>query len=47
MTLKSEQMNLSAGERRWLPWFGKTGKLAMGWSCWLNRDHYPAVEKSF
>jgi len=47
MTLKSEQMNLSAGERRWLPWFGKAGKLAMGWSCRLNRDHYPAVEKSF
>ncbi|WP_250646551.1 methyl-accepting chemotaxis protein [Pseudomonas oligotrophica] len=40
-------MHLSAGERRWLPWFGQTGKLALGWSCWLNRGVYPTVENVF
>ncbi len=40
-------MQLSARERAWLPWFGKTGKLAMGWSCWLNRSLYPQVEQTF
>ena len=34
MTLRSDQMNLSAAERRWLPWFGPSGKLAMGWGGW-------------
>ncbi len=47
MKLKSEQMNLSAAERSWLPWFGATGKLAMGWSCYLNKKMYPVVEKTF
>jgi methyl-accepting chemotaxis protein len=47
MTLKSDGMNLSQAERRWLPVFGKTGRLAMSWSCFLNRGHYPAVEKTF
>ena len=47
MQLKSHQMNLSAVERRWLPWLGATGKFAMRWSCWLNRDTYPTVEKTF
>ena len=40
-TLKSKAMPLSAAERRWLPWLGRTGKLALGWSCWLNRGTYP------
>ena len=47
MHLKSHDMNLSATERRWLPWFGATGKLAMGWSTFLNRNMYPVVEKTF
>jgi Methyl-accepting chemotaxis protein len=47
MSLKSRSMNLSGKERGWLPWFGNTGKLAMGWSCFLNRGHYEAVEKTF
>ena len=45
--LKSESMNLSAAERRWLPVFGATGKLKMRWSTWLNRHTYPAVEQIF
>jgi methyl-accepting chemotaxis protein len=40
-------MNLSRSEKNWLPWFGSTGKLAMGWSCLLNRSTYPVVEKVF
>nr|WP_226930549.1 methyl-accepting chemotaxis protein [Stutzerimonas chloritidismutans] len=40
-------MHLSASERHWLPWSGPTGKLAMRWSCWLNRGVYPAVEQVF
>jgi len=47
MQLKSHQMNLSTAERRWLPWLGTTGKLAMRWSCWLNRTTYPTIEKAF
>ncbi|MGF6690473.1 hypothetical protein M2318_000517 [Metapseudomonas resinovorans] len=34
--LQNSHMQLSPGERAWLPWFGRTGKLAMGWSCSLN-----------
>lgn len=45
--LKSHSMNLSQKEKRWLPWFGETGKLAMGRSCFLNRHNYSAVEKTF
>jgi len=47
MQLKSREMALSPQERRWLPWLKATGKLRMGWSCWLNRDTYPFVEKTF
>ncbi|RTL54437.1 MAG: methyl-accepting chemotaxis protein [Rhodocyclaceae bacterium] len=45
--LKSTQMSLSDGERNWLPWFGKLGKFAMGWSCYLNKDRYVAIESTF
>ncbi|MFC2972047.1 methyl-accepting chemotaxis protein [Azotobacter bryophylli] len=44
---KSYDMQLSGAERRWLPWLGRTGKLAMGWSCWLNRSTYPVMEQVF
>ncbi|WP_166361599.1 methyl-accepting chemotaxis protein [Pseudomonas akapageensis] len=47
MSLRSESMQLGASERRWLPWFGKTGKLAMGWACRLNQSAYPIIEKTF
>lgn len=47
MALKSDLMNLSVKERSWLPWFGTNGKLALGWSCFLNRSTYPAVEQTF
>ena len=47
MSLKSNQMLLSAKERRWLPWLGNTGRLALFWSCYLNKDTYPNIEKTF
>jgi len=47
MSLISEKMHLSAAERGWLKWFGKMGKLKMGWACWLNRKRYPLMEKAF
>ncbi len=45
--LKSERMQLSWKERHWLPWFGKTGKLAMRWACFLNQTRYPVLEHTF
>lgn len=47
MSLKSNQMLLSPKERRWLPWFGNTGRLSLFWSCYLNKDTYPNIEKTF
>lgn len=47
MSLKSRFMHLSQSERGWLKWFGKNSKLSLGWSCLLNRRHYPTVEKAF
>lgn len=40
-------MNLSAGELSWLPYFGKTGRIAMGWACRLNQWRYPILEEIF
>ncbi len=45
--LQSTQMQLTASERGWLSWLGKTGKLAMRWACRLNRDIYPQAEQTF
>ncbi|MDB6047320.1 MAG: chemotaxis protein, partial [Pseudomonas sp.] len=47
MTLRSESMQLSDAEKRWLPWFGKTGKMAMRRSCRLNKTLYPVIEQTF
>jgi len=47
MALKSDLMNLTDKERRWLPWWGGSGKLAMGWSCYLNRGMYETNEQIF
>ncbi|MBD1587302.1 methyl-accepting chemotaxis protein [Pseudomonas sp. C2L12B] len=47
MPLRSESMQLSPSERRWLPWWGKNGKWAQGWACWLNRLAYPVIEHTF
>ena len=47
MTLKSNTMNLSASELAWLPVWGRTGKLAMRWSCLLNRNMYQTNEQIF
>lgn len=45
--LQSAQMHLSSAERSWLPWFGRTGKFAMGRSCQMNRGLYPQIEQTF
>ncbi|MGE5468250.1 MAG: methyl-accepting chemotaxis protein [Ignavibacteria bacterium] len=45
--LKSSSMSLSPAERAWLPTWGKTGRLAMGWACFLNRDRYATLEHAF
>ena len=45
--LKSQHMNLTSAEHRWLPWLGKTGKLAMRWACHLNKRRYPVLEQTF
>ncbi|ETX10506.1 chemotaxis protein [Marinomonas ushuaiensis DSM 15871] len=47
MSLKSSQMFLSQKERRWLPWFGNTGRISLFWSCYLNQEMYQNVEKTF
>ncbi len=47
MQLRSHQMAFKGRERRWLPWFGKTGKLAMRWSWLLNSGQAERVEKTF
>lgn len=40
-------MNLSSQERHWLPWFGKTGVLAMRWATIINRRRYAVLEQTF
>lgn len=45
--LKSQEMHLSATEKKWLPWFGKTGKLAMRWACFANRYRHAVLEQTF
>ncbi|TAJ81220.1 MAG: methyl-accepting chemotaxis protein [Gallionellaceae bacterium] len=45
--LKSKRMRLSAAEKHWLPWMGKTGKFAMRWATLVNRRRYPILEKTF
>ncbi|HEY9192189.1 MAG TPA: methyl-accepting chemotaxis protein, partial [Methyloversatilis sp.] len=45
--LKSQAMSLNEDERRWLPWTGRTGKLAMRWATTWNRHRYEAIEQTF
>lgn len=40
-------MQLSRAERSWLPWWGKTGKVAMGWACYCNQASTLTLEKTF
>ncbi|WCN08721.1 methyl-accepting chemotaxis protein [Marinomonas mediterranea] len=47
MTLKSKNMALSQTELKWLPWFGANGAFSLFKSCYLNRDTYQNVEKTF
>tara|TARA_R110000868_G_scaffold41077_10_gene140869 strand:+ start:4655 stop:6802 length:2148 start_codon:yes stop_codon:yes gene_type:complete len=46
-SLRSDEMNLSGAERRWLPWLAGTGKLTMGWACWINNNRYAQLETIF
>ncbi|MCB6184878.1 methyl-accepting chemotaxis protein [Leeia sp. TBRC 13508] len=45
--LQSQTMRLNAREKSWLPWFGKTGKLAMRWATYQNRYRYEWLESAF
>ena len=47
MELKSTSMSLSPQDRRWLPYFGSNGKFSLGWSCFVNRSRYSAIEQTF
>lgn len=47
MNLKSQLMQLTPKEKRWLPWFGQNGKFALGWSCFANKSTYSTVEQTF
>lgn len=47
MPLLSPRMDFHGRERRWLPWFGRAGKLTLRWSCWLNRGQAAQIEKTF
>lgn len=47
MKQNNTRMNLSARELGWLPWFGHTGKLRMGWACFVNRHGREALEQAF
>ncbi len=40
-------MNLTNNEMAWLSYLGKTGRLAMGWACYLNKWRYPIIEEIF
>jgi len=40
-------MQLTPKEKHWLPWFGQNGKIALGWSCFVNKSTYAAVEQTF
>ena len=40
-------MQLSHEERHWLPWFGRTGKLAMRKACYLNRNRSASLKQTF
>ncbi|MGC3965278.1 MAG: methyl-accepting chemotaxis protein [Rhodocyclaceae bacterium] len=45
--LRSREMALSPKELKWLPFFGKTGKLAMRWGTFLSRSRYARLEIAF
>jgi len=47
MTAPSPTMSLSHKELHWLPWFGRNGKLALRWSCLLNRHRHDAMAQIF
>ncbi len=45
--LTSHSMQLSEQERHWLPWFGSTGKIKLGWSYFINQKRAPMFEEVF
>jgi len=47
MSLKSSQMSLSQTELNWLPWLGSNGRMSLFWSCYLNKNTYQNIEKTF
>ncbi|HSX72288.1 MAG TPA: methyl-accepting chemotaxis protein, partial [Pseudomonas sp.] len=47
MPLLSHRMAFRGRERRWLPWLGRNGKVALGWSWLLNRGQAAQIEKTF
>lgn len=40
-------MQLTSEEKRWLPWFGSTGKLAMRKACFFNRRRRHTLQQTF
>ncbi|WGY45437.1 methyl-accepting chemotaxis protein [Vibrio sp. ABG19] len=40
-------MQLTLEEKRWLPWFGTTGKLAMRKACFFNRSRISSLQQTF
>lgn len=42
-----QTMQLSEQERHWLSWFGKSGKIKLGWSCFINQKRAPMFEEVF
>ncbi|WP_035244005.1 methyl-accepting chemotaxis protein [Desulfonatronovibrio hydrogenovorans] len=45
--MNKKKMILSAQEKKWLPWKGPHGRLALGWSFFLNRDKVSDIEQIF
>lgn len=37
----------TAPEKNWLKWWGKNGRLSLGWSCWLNKHRLSLMEQTF
>lgn len=47
MHFDSYRMEQNAGEKKWLPWFGKNSKTSLFWPCLINRGDLPRIEKTF
>jgi len=47
MHFNDGRMEQSAGEKTWLPWFGKNSKISLGWQYLINHGDIPRIEKTF